>query len=101
MLINCSSKLATQWFGDKEVTILILTNYQRVIATSIGGLAIPIGAIVGFAVPTIFISSNDAGEEGKSDFYRYLLTQNIIITCLTTPLLFFAAEKPPTPPSYL
>ena len=69
------------------------------IATTVGGLSIPLGAIIGFAVPTIFISSNDSGEHGKNDFKDYLLTQNIIITVFTAPLLFTAADRPPTPPS--
>jgi len=45
--INTGSKLATNWFGDNE----------RALATAFGGLALPIGCVMGFVVPAFFISS--------------------------------------------
>ena len=39
------AKLSAVWFGDKE----------RAKATTIGALAIPLGAIVGFVLPAIFV----------------------------------------------
>jgi hypothetical protein len=46
--INSSSKHATTWFGDKE----------RGLATALGSLALPIGCIVGFALPALMISDD-------------------------------------------
>ena len=40
------AKLSATWFGDKE----------RAKATTIGALALPLGAIIGFILPAIFVS---------------------------------------------
>jgi sugar phosphate permease len=58
--INSSSKLATTWFGDKE----------RGLATALGGLALPIGCIVGFIIPALMISDDLVNNklEGKIKF---------------------------------
>ena len=40
------AKLSATWFGDKE----------RAKATTIGALALPLGAIIGFVLPAIFVS---------------------------------------------
>lgn len=63
--INSSSKLATTWFGDKE----------RGLATALGGLALPIGCIVGFVIPAIMISDDLAKDHelGKTKFAEYLI----------------------------
>ena len=84
--INSSSKLATTWFGDKE----------RGLATALGGLALPIGCIVGFALPALMISDELAKkpEEGKVKFAEYLLVQNIMASIGTVPTLLFSREKP-------
>jgi FLVCR family feline leukemia virus subgroup C receptor-related protein len=90
--INSSSKIATTWFGDKE----------RSLSTALGGLALPIGCIVGFVIPAFMISDSDAllpKEDGKMKFRQYLFVQNVITTIGTVPLLVFVREKPPTPPS--
>ena len=59
--INTASKLATTWFGDKEVSkiIIILIILKRGVATAFGGLSIPVGCIMGFAVPALMISDGD------------------------------------------
>lgn len=71
------------------------------IATAIGGLSLPIGCIIGFAVPSFMMNDEDAEnpEQGRADFYKYLLVQNIIVTLLSLPLAFLARERPLTPPS--
>ena len=58
-------------------------------------MAIPIGCIIGFAVPAIIISENDS----KSTFIQYLIIQNVIVSLPTIPALIFAKEKPELPPS--
>jgi hypothetical protein len=70
------------------------------VATAIGGLAIPFGAILGFLVPNFFVGNDDIGEEGKLNFYEYLTVQNICVTLLAFPLILIARNKPLTPPSY-
>lgn len=63
--INSSSKLATTWFGDKE----------RGLATALGGLALPIGCIVGFIIPALMISDDLVNDKhnGKVKFAEYLI----------------------------
>eukprot|EP00347_Sterkiella_histriomuscorum_P012556 403368114 len=84
--INTGSKLATNWFGDNE----------RALATALGGLALPIGCVVGFVVPIFFMGGD---HDTLDDFTDYLITQNVMVTILCLPILFIAREKPPTPPS--
>ena len=43
------SKVATQWFGDNE----------RPLATTIGGLALPLGHILGFSCAPFFVYEKD------------------------------------------
>ncbi|CDW84540.1 UNKNOWN [Stylonychia lemnae] len=55
--LNCGSKLATLWFGDKE----------RALATAVGGLSVPLGSIMGFVAPALFFE----GEGDKQQiFYK-------------------------------
>ena len=48
------AKLSAIWFGDKE----------RAKATTIGALALPLGAIVGFVLPAIFVRVPETLKEG-------------------------------------
>ena len=63
--INSSSKLASLWFGDKE----------RALSTALGGLAMPIGCILGFVIPAAMISEEDGKDpvSGNKKFGLYLL----------------------------
>ena len=47
--LNCVSKLASIWFGDKE----------RALSTAMGTLALPLGCIAGFVVPVTMIEEKD------------------------------------------
>jgi hypothetical protein len=62
---NSTSKLASEWFGDKE----------RALSTALGTLAMPIGCIAGFVVPSLMISESDEIDPsvGKAKFSKYLL----------------------------
>lgn len=64
-LMNNTSKVASNWFGDKE----------RGIATAIGSMSVPIGMLFSFVLPNAFISNDDAAdiEHGKLKFELYLL----------------------------
>ncbi len=49
-MLSCSAaKLAALWFGENE----------RVIATTIGMAAQPIGVAIGYVVPSIFVTIDD------------------------------------------
>ena len=48
-IYNGSSKIATSWFGDQE----------RAVATAIGSLALPVGAIVGLVMGPFYIFEDD------------------------------------------
>ncbi|TNV78446.1 hypothetical protein FGO68_gene3853 [Halteria grandinella] len=88
---NCTSKLASEWFGDGE----------RTIATTLGSIAIPIGSITGFIMPTIMIGEADLEDEekGKGKIGLYIWIQCIIVTIAVINLIYQASDKPPTPPS--
>lgn len=85
--MNTNSRLSTVWFGDKEVIKKFIT-LQRALATSVGGLALPIGCIVGFVMPTFFISEDDS--DGKKSLVNYLFVQNGIVTVLCLPVILFS-----------
>lgn len=62
--MNNPSKVASNWFGDKE----------RGLATAIGSMALPVGMIISFILPNAFLSSNVTDpEEGKHSFVLFLL----------------------------
>ncbi len=46
---SCTSKLASQWFGDKE----------RTLSTSMSTLSLSLGGIVGFSLPALLITEED------------------------------------------
>jgi len=63
--MNLTSKIANLWFADN----------QRVLATSIFGLAQPFGALFGFVLPSLFVNSNNSEEpidQQKENFTNYL-----------------------------
>ena len=90
-VLSSPAKLAAVWFGDNE----------RAIATIIGSLAAPLGAVAGYLLPLPIITdkNTDTEERGRSKFFQYVLIQNIIITALGLPIILFIRNQPPTPPS--
>ena len=94
------ARVAKVWFGENE----------NAIATTLGALAVPLGCLTGMVVPSFFIpplEQVDPTEElddlTKQEYvkkiYNYLLWQNIIITVLAVPILFFVKNAPKSPPS--
>ncbi len=63
--MNNASKLASNWFGDKE----------RGIATAVGSMAVPIGMLISFVLPNAIISNNDDKDitVGQRHFELYIL----------------------------
>eukprot|EP00347_Sterkiella_histriomuscorum_P019206 403342532 len=90
-LMNNPSKVASNWFGDKE----------RGIATAIGSMSVPIGMLFSFVLPNAFISNDDVADipNGIRKFEIYLLVQTIIITIFSLPAIILMKEEPPSPPS--
>ena len=78
---NGVSKLATNWFGDNE----------RALATTIGALSNPFGCIMGFVLPSFFISDNDKANHvlGKEHVMQYLRFTAFIVTIMCLPSLIF------------
>jgi hypothetical protein len=54
-LTNAPAKVSSLWYGEKG----------RVIATTIASVAGPVGAAIGFVLPTFFVNSDDNLEENK------------------------------------
>ena len=89
-MLSAPAKLAAVWFGDGE----------KVLATTLGSLAAPMGAVTGFLLPLPFRMQNAyKSDVGEQRFFQYILVQNIIITLLGTPIIFLIKNAPPTPPS--
>jgi sugar phosphate permease len=89
--INSSSKLASQWFGDKE----------RALSTALGDLSMPIVCIVGFVLSSSLMGDDYSKDQilGKKHFSTLIFVQNILATVCSIPVLLLARDKPPTPPS--
>lgn len=89
--MSLPSKIASTWFGDKE----------RALATAAGSVAIPIGAVIAFMLPSTVIEQTDFDDliAGKKHYELYLFIQTIIITLFCIPPLIFLRESPPSPPS--
>jgi len=89
--LNSTSKIATVWFGEN----------QRALATALGSLANPLGSIIGFILPSLFLSESDEQDivVAQAKFGRYLVAQNSLATIAGLFLILIVKEKPPTPPS--
>jgi FLVCR family feline leukemia virus subgroup C receptor-related protein len=57
-----------------------------------------VGVGIGFVFPSIFISSDDKGQDAKDKIYSMFLWQSIVITLICLPTYFLFRERPPTPP---
>ena len=97
-LRNPVSKLASNWFGDKE----------RGFATAIGLVSTPLGILIILTLILIIFRSDDsiAADEGgpsnedtKGRFDLFMTIHSIMSIGMAVPALFFIREKPPSPPS--
>lgn len=89
--MNLPSKVASNWFGDKE----------RAIASSLGALSVFIGAIFSFSMPSFIFEDNDIinKDQGRRHFCLFLMIQTLLISLFSIPALSFIKEEPPSPPS--
>lgn len=97
-LKNPVSKLASNWFGDKE----------RGLATAIGIVSGPLGIFVIQTLILIMFDNDDKIDEGdggtpldltRERFQRFMLITSLMTIAMVTPALFLIREKPPSPPS--
>lgn len=88
------TKLASNWFGDKE----------RGTATSIGIVSGPLGIFISKVLILSFFDEGDKQgmtplEETRGHWHGFIFTQSLITMCMVTPALLLVREKPPSPPS--
>jgi len=59
------------------------------------------GSIIGFILPSFFISEEDTVIQsvGRKKLGNLIMVQNIIVAFLAVFVIIFAKDKPPTPPS--
>jgi hypothetical protein len=93
-LISTPAKVARVWFPET----------QKALATTIVALAVPLGSIAGFAIPSAFVSDHEDWTEDNKELTRhqinkYILWQNIIITVCAVPIIAFIKTEPKNPPS--
>ena len=92
-LANAPTKVAQQWYSEEG----------RVIATTIGAAANPLGVACGFVLPALFVGDKDTLPENKvharEDIFYSLLLQAGLTTVVAILVLISFREKPPTPPS--
>jgi hypothetical protein len=63
-------------------------------------MAMPLGCLISFLLPSALVSDSDAGDIGKSHIALYITIQNIIMTLCCIPPIVLMREKPPSPPRY-
>ena len=51
--LNSISKVASVWFGGN----------QRALSTALGSLSTPLGAIIGFVLPSLLLSESDEAKK--------------------------------------
>ena len=78
-----------------------LENKERALVTTITSLASVLGLIIGFALPAIFVSGDEEEdpEKIKSQIYKFIFIQSIIVTVLSVPAFLTVKKEPRTPPS--
>jgi FLVCR family MFS transporter 7 len=93
-----TTKLASNWFGDKE----------RGTATAIGIVSGPLGIFISKGLLLLLFDQNDGTPEykggtpddiAKSHLNYFFFLHSLITIGMVVPALFLIREKPPSPPS--
>jgi FLVCR family feline leukemia virus subgroup C receptor-related protein len=95
-VLNLPPRIATVWFGPKEVSS----------ATSFGVFGNQLGIALGFIIPPIIFASGGSGSSNNlsTEFVENGLTlmffsQAIITTVIFIAIIFFFRDRPSKPPS--
>lgn len=92
-LKNPVSKLATNWFGDKE----------RGLATGIGIMSGPSGILISKILIMSTMKDTDILVENRDvarqHYELFIILNAIIVTIMVVPSLFLIKDQPPSPPS--
>ena len=92
-LKNPVSKLATNWFGDKE----------RGFATGLGIMSGPSGIFISKILIMTIMQSEDRDPNNQNiaeeHYETFIIVNTIIVVILTLPALILIRDKPPSPPS--
>jgi len=88
--MNVPAKLGAIWFKPEH----------RTMATTVASIANPIGAAIGFLIPSFFITeSTDLKADGKSQVLKLIICEAIIATVISLSIFLFFKSKPRLPPS--
>ena len=78
-MLQAPPKIAATWFGDGE----------RVLGTTIGALAGPVGCVIGFVMPVLFLTVEpDSSAKTVEEMKSYLIWQNGLVTLFALPIIF-------------
>jgi MFS family permease len=97
-LKNPVTKIASNWFGDKE----------RGTATAIGIVSGPLGIFISKVLILAIFDDKDkylpalqgnTVEVSREHFHTFIAIHSILSVALVIPALFLIREKPPSPPS--
>lgn len=93
-LKNPVTKLATNWFGDKE----------RGFATSIGQVSSPIGLLISQVMIMMMFENDDKHPSNRiraeERWNNYIWLQALMSIAFVMPALLFIRNKPDSPPSF-
>lgn len=99
-LRNPVTKLASNWFGDKE----------RSMATAVGIVSGPLGLFVSMIMIVIMFDDKDkespfyggnSVDVSTSRFNNFITINSIMTIAMVIPALIFIRDKPPSPPSMI
>lgn len=97
LIRTSTSKLASNWFGDKE----------RGFATAVGICSVPFGILISKILTLVIFDDEDkhdgdngrTWEETNGRFGNFILIQCILSIGLVVPSILLIRNKPPSPPS--
>jgi len=89
MLFLLPGKIASVWFGDNE----------RSIATTLAGMATPLGCTLGYAFGPMFVKESNDLAQVRDDLENYMLYAAMFVSLLCIPAILLAQEQPKKYPS--
>ena len=62
-------------------------------------VAIKLGSIIGFIMPSFYVSEDKDYAETREDLWNYTLAQSVVVSIFSIPIFFIIKDKPITPAS--